>query len=143
MFEIETFTDLVYKSLPLRLQLPELRSLMAAFAKARRPQLTAEARAWRHDYMTWRSIKHFLEHNLHDQNLKDILRTYVPRDGESKFDGSLGLSKAPVTFLGKFVYRPGQPNWEYTMWKFQDFSASQILCEINFGHLANVIDFEV
>ena len=104
MFEIETFTDLVYKSLPLRLQLPELRSLMAAFAKARRPQLTAEARAWRHDYMTWRSIKHFLEHNLHDQNLKDILRTYVPRDGESKFDGSLGLSKAPVTFLGKFVY---------------------------------------
>ena len=54
MFEIETFTDLVYKSLPLRLQLPELRSLMAAFAKARRPQLTAEARAWRHDYMTWR-----------------------------------------------------------------------------------------
>ena len=32
------------------------------------------------------------------------------------------------------VYRPGQPNWEYTMWKFQDFSATQILCEVNFGH---------
>ena len=33
------------------------------------------------------------------------------------------------------VYRPGQPNWEYTMWKFQNFSATQIfLREINFGH---------
>ena len=29
------------------------------------------------------------------------------------------------------VYRPGQPNWEYTMWKFQDFSVTQILREIN------------
>ena len=28
-----------------------------------------------------------------------------------------------------------QPNWVYTMWKFQDFSATQILREINFGHL--------
>ena len=33
----------------------------------------------------------------------------------------------------KINYRPEQPNWEYTMWKFQDFSASQILREINFG----------
>ena len=24
--------------------------------------------------------------------------------------------------------------WEYTMWNFQDFSANQILREINFGH---------
>ena len=24
---------------------------------------------------------------------------------------------------------------EYTMWKFQDFSTTQILCEINFGHI--------
>ena len=32
------------------------------------------------------------------------------------------------------MYRPGQPNWEYTMWKFQDFSVTQILREINFGH---------
>ena len=31
-------------------------------------------------------------------------------------------------------YRPGQINWEYTMWKFQDYSATQILHEINFGH---------
>ena len=31
-------------------------------------------------------------------------------------------------------HRPGQPNWEYTMWKFQDFSATQILREINFGY---------
>ena len=31
-------------------------------------------------------------------------------------------------------YRPGQPNWENTMWKFQDISATQNLREINFGH---------
>ena len=28
-------------------------------------------------------------------------------------------------------YRPGQPNWERTVWKFQDFSATQILRKIN------------
>ena len=32
------------------------------------------------------------------------------------------------------LYRLRQPNWEYTMWKFQDFSATQILREINFDH---------
>ena len=32
------------------------------------------------------------------------------------------------------MYRPGQPNWESTMWKLQDFSATQILREINFEH---------
>ena len=31
-------------------------------------------------------------------------------------------------------YRRGQPNWEYMMWKFQEFSATQILREINFGY---------
>ena len=32
------------------------------------------------------------------------------------------------------VYRPGQPNCEYTMLKFQDCSASQILSEVNVSH---------
>ena len=32
------------------------------------------------------------------------------------------------------LYRPGQPNWEYKMWKFQDFSAIHISREIDFGH---------
>ena len=32
------------------------------------------------------------------------------------------------------MYRPVQPNWKHTMWKFQDFSAFQMLREINFGH---------
>ena len=32
------------------------------------------------------------------------------------------------------MYRPGQANWEYTMWKFQESSATQILREINFSH---------
>ena len=31
-------------------------------------------------------------------------------------------------------YRPGQPNWEYAMWKLKDLFDSQILREINFGH---------
>ena len=30
-------------------------------------------------------------------------------------------------------YSPGQPNWEYTMGKYHDFSATQILREINYG----------
>ena len=34
---------------------------------------------------------------------------------------------------GFLKYRPGQTNWEYTMWKFQDFYHAQILREINFG----------
>ena len=36
--------------------------------------------------------------------------------------------------LPTLFYRPGQPHWEYTMWDFQDSSATQILREINFGH---------
>ena len=24
------------------------------------------------------------------------------------------------------IYRPGNPDWEYTMWKFKEFSATQI-----------------
>ena len=32
------------------------------------------------------------------------------------------------------TYRPGQPNWEYTMWKYKDFSATHILHEINYSH---------
>ena len=32
-------------------------------------------------------------------------------------------------------YRPGQPNWEGTMYKFQDFSATQILHHIKIVHL--------
>ena len=40
------------------------------------------------------------------------------------------------TVLSHFLiaYRPGQSNWECTMWKFQDYYATQILREINFGH---------
>ena len=38
--------------------------------------------------------------------------------------------------VGQWIpsYRPGQPNWEYTIFKSQDFPAAQILREINFGH---------
>ena len=31
-------------------------------------------------------------------------------------------------------YKTGQPKWEYTMCKFQDFSAVHILRKIKFGH---------
>ena len=47
------------------------------------------------------------------------------------------LDHAPLLLLLKRYfrksYRPGQPNWENTMWKFQDFFTTQILREINFG----------
>ena len=36
--------------------------------------------------------------------------------------------------MGKYTYRPVQPKWEFTMRKFHDFSATEILREINFGH---------
>ena len=39
-----------------------------------------------------------------------------------------------VQFFESNLYRPRQPNWECTMLKFQDFSATQILRKINFGH---------
>ena len=32
------------------------------------------------------------------------------------------------------MYKPGQLNWEYTMWKNHNFSAAKILREVNFGH---------
>ena len=47
------------------------------------------------------------------------------------------ILRKKVSFLywRRYVpHRPGQPNWEYTMWKFQDSTASQNLREINFGH---------
>ena len=39
-----------------------------------------------------------------------------------------------LPFVKDFGYRLGQPNWENTIWKFQDFSATQILREIDFSH---------
>ena len=36
--------------------------------------------------------------------------------------------------LQEKTYRPRQPNWEHTIWKFQGISATQNLREINFGH---------
>ena len=38
-----------------------------------------------------------------------------------------GLSTSPL-------YRPGQPDWEYTMWKFQDYYVTQILRKVTFSH---------
>ena len=45
---------------------------------------------------------------------------------------AISVSITGMTLLG--IYRPWQPNWEYRMWNLQDFSATQILREINFGH---------
>ena len=42
-------------------------------------------------------------------------------------------SECFISFTTYSLYRPGQPNWEYNMWKFRDFSAIQILRELNFG----------
>jgi hypothetical protein len=100
MFEISSMTVLMAKCLPLRIKFEEFSTMVAEFSKARRPQMTAEAKPWRHDYLSWKAFKHFLEHNLTDHCLKDLLRTYAPHDTESKFEGSLGVGKAPVKFLG-------------------------------------------
>ena len=53
----------------------------------------------------------------------------------SEIEFSQSVSSTPVFNINNFQkYRPGQPNWAYTMWKFQDFSAPQILHENNCGH---------
>ena len=36
--------------------------------------------------------------------------------------------------FGSLYYRPGQPNWDYTIRKLQDISSTQVLHEINFEH---------
>ena len=46
---------------------------------------------------------------------------------DKKGQCSIGRSTNAGTY-----YRPGQPNWEYTMWKFEDISTPQILREIEF-----------
>ena len=52
-----------------------------------------------------------------------------------KFEGKTPKKIESNIELPKFaLVLTGQPNWEYTMWKFQDFFATQILREINFGH---------
>ena len=56
-----------------------------------------------------------------------------------------------VPFMGKVYiqswfhvnyenYRPGQPNWESSIWKYRNISAIQILREINFGWFQKVND---
>ena len=53
---------------------------------------------------------------------------------DSVSQARLKLQHQVCTLTAMFlIYRPGQPNWEYTMWKTKDFSASQILYEINIG----------
>ena len=54
---------------------------------------------------------------------------------DSVSQARLKLQHQVCTLTAMFlIYRPGQPNWEYTMWKFKDLSATQILCGINYGH---------
>ena len=50
-------------------------------------------------------------------------------------NGDKSPNKQVRPILGYFTirYRPGQPNWEHTMWKFQDIFATQIVREINSG----------
>ena len=63
---------------------------------------------------------------------------------ESIYQDAVAYYKIVVSFLFWWLtcndninkelkkYRPGQSNWELTMWKFKDFSATQFLREINF-----------
>ena len=101
MFQIQELTQVIYNSVPMKLNFEDLVGLVQSYVKVRRPQLNSEAKAWRHEFLSWKSFKHFLEHTLHDQCLRYILRTYVPNnDFEAKFGGSLGNKEAPATFLG-------------------------------------------
>ena len=55
----------------------------------------------------------------------------------SVLKGMYILEKKVHTFCNYQImklYRHGHPNSEYTIWKIQDFSATQILREINLGH---------
>ena len=57
--------------------------------------------------------------------------TYFPYEVQIylvSLDNKKKISKAKIS------YRPGQPNWEYTLWKLQDFFVTQIFRENNFGH---------
>ena len=47
---------------------------------------------------------------------------------------NVALCENSRIFLPLRFYSPGQPMWEYTMWKCQDFADFQILSENNFGH---------
>ena len=101
MIQIQEFTVLTFDSLPMKLSYEELNANVQSYVKARRPQMTSEAKAWRHEFLSWKSFKHFLQHNLHDLCLKFIMRTYVPHnDMEAKFGGTMGEKEAPATFLG-------------------------------------------
>ena len=54
---------------------------------------------------------------------------------DSVSQARLKLQHQVCTLTAMFlIYRPGQPNWEYTMWKFKDLSATQILYKVNFGN---------
>ena len=44
----------------------ELHKMVALYAKARWPQTTAKAKAWRHEFLSWKPIKHFEEHSDHE-----------------------------------------------------------------------------
>ena len=44
-------------------------------------------------------------------------------------NGTLSYWKSQVWIM---IYRLGQPNWKFSMWKILDTSAIQILREINF-----------
>ena len=46
---------------------------------------------------------------------------YLVKNG----DKSPNKQVRPILGYCTIRYRPGQPNWEYAMWKFQDFSATQ------------------
>ena len=48
----------------------------------------------------------------------------------------IGIQNVKISLQKWELSRPRQlnNNWEYIMWKFQTFSTTQILCQINAGH---------
>ena len=83
------------------------------------------------------AIYRLISHDDHSAYLRETFRNSSSSRGTMlsclfTFFSCLNLEISSNSEYRK-IYRPGQPNWEFTMWKFQDFSATQILCEINFG----------
>ena len=66
-----------------------------------------------------------------DQPGLGMSREYLSK-GIQDEDVQVRVTVQKSQFFKRYIL--GQPNWEYSKWKFQRFSATQILHEINFGH---------
>ena len=83
--------------------------------------------------------------NMRDSRVEEVEHISSDSDSDETDENrtqepTLGIFPNHVQQVQKHIqyftntYRPRQPNWEFSMWKFKDISATQILREINFGY---------